>query len=123
MAVTVATIIDLSSSLFHSLYFVGSNAMQILQQSSPCTPGKRSRTGIVQRSTSKTSAAKKSPGNTTRGNTKPIASSIGPGAAVALQAARDIGLGGPPPDALPPNNVLINMLSVNNDGVTRAYVG
>jgi hypothetical protein len=104
-------------------YFVDSNATQILQQSAPCTPGKRTRSESVQRSTGKASATKKSPGNTTRGNTKPVASSIGTGAAAALQAARDIGLGGPPPDTLPPNNVLICMLSVSYDGVTRAYVG
>jgi hypothetical protein len=123
LVLTVATIIELSSSLFHLFYYVGSNATQILQQSAPCTPGKRTRTGIVQRSTGKTSAAKKSLGNTTRGNSKPVASNIGPGAAAALQAARDIVLGGPSPDALPPNNVLIYMLSVSYDGATRAYVG
>jgi hypothetical protein len=123
MVLSVMTMTALPSSLFHVLYFVGSNATQILQQSVPVTPAKRKRTGGAQRNSGKTSAAKKSPGNTARGNTKPVASNIGPGAAAALQIARDIGLGGPPPDTLPPNNVLIYMLSVSYDGVTRAYVG
>jgi hypothetical protein len=32
-------------------------------------------------------------------------------------------LGGTPPDTLPPNSVLIYMLSVTHNDVTRAYVG
>jgi hypothetical protein len=123
MVLSVMTIIALPLSLFYIVCFVGSNATQILQQSAPLTPGKPTRTESAQRNAGKTSAAKKSPVNTARGNTKPVASNIGLGAAAALQVVRDIGLGGPPPGTLPPNNVLIHMLSVNNDGVTRAYVG